>query len=136
MGKAKLFEYYQPNDKDLKDKYGDCTIRALAKVFDCTWVEAFDLQVPLAREAQIPDIFFAPASTRNELMARLGFKYTGITNKKGTKRPTVWQFAKDHPTGRYILNVANHEVACVDGKYYDTWDSGYKPLYGYYTKED
>lgn len=25
-------------------------------------------------------------------------------------------------------------VAVVDGKYYDTWDSGYKSLYGYFEK--
>lgn len=136
MGKAKLFEYYQPNEKDLKDKYGDCTIRALSKAMNCTWLEAFDAQVGLCREAQVPNIFYAPASIRNDLVKKLGFTYTGISNKKGTKRPTVWQFAKNHPTGTYILNVANHEVACVDGIYYDTWDSGDRPLYGYYTKEE
>ena len=58
----------------------------------------------------------------------------GKANKKGSKRPTVDSFAKDHPNGSYILSVANHVVAVVDGKYYDTWDSGYKSLYGYYEK--
>ena len=67
-------------------------------------------------------------------MKELGFEYHGISNKRGTKRPTVDSFAKNHPKGTYILNVANHEVAVVDGKYYDTWDSGYKSLYGYYEK--
>ena len=43
----------------------------------------------------------------------------------------IW---KDHPTGRYIVTVAHHVVAVVDGKYYDTWDSGEKSLYGYYEK--
>ena len=133
MGKAKLFEYYQPNDKDLKDKYGDCTIRALSKALDCTWLEAFDKMIPICREMQVANIFAAPVSVRKEMMAKLGFEYTGITNKKGAKRPTVWKFAKDHPTGRYILNVAHHEVACVDGKYYDTWNSGEYYLYGYFT---
>lgn len=27
------YKYYQPNSKDLKDKYGDCVIRALTKAF-------------------------------------------------------------------------------------------------------
>jgi len=134
MGKAKLFEYYQPNDKDLKDRYGDCTIRALSKALNVTWLEAFDLMIPLCREEQVSNIFDAPAKVEQGIVCRLGFKYTGISNKKGTTRPTVWKFAKDHPTGTYILNVANHEVACVDGKYYDTWDCGYKSLYGYYEK--
>lgn len=28
------YVYYQPNDKDLKDKYGDCQVRALSKALD------------------------------------------------------------------------------------------------------
>lgn len=31
MAKKKLYKYYQPNDKDLKDKFGDCVIRAFDK---------------------------------------------------------------------------------------------------------
>lgn len=128
------FKYYQPNDKDLKDKYGDCTIRALTKAFNCTWLEAFDRMVPFCREYQCSNIFDLPSQIEREIMAKMGFGYTSISNKKGTKRPTVKSFAADHPTGTYIVNVANHEVAVVDGIYYDTWDSGYKSLYGYYTK--
>lgn len=127
--------YYQPNDKDLKDKYGDCTIRALSKALGVTWLEAFDLTVPLCREYQVSSVFGCPSKIERQIIGRLGFTYTGVSNKKGTKRPTVDSFAKDHPTGTYILNVANHEVACSDGKYYDTWDCGNCSLYGYYTKD-
>lgn len=127
------FVYYQPNKKDLKDKFGDCQIRALSKFFDCTWLEAFDMTLPLCREAQINMIFNAPPKERNVQLAKLGLVYTGISNKQGSHRPTVESFAHSHPKGRYILMVANHVVACVDGRYYDTWDSGYKSLYGYYT---
>ena len=129
------FKYYQPNDKDLKDKYGDCTVRALSKALNCTWLEAFDVMIPFCREYQCSNIFNLPSGIEREIMEKLGFSYTGISNKKGTKRPTVKSFALSHPTGTYILNVANHEVALVDGIYYDTWDCGYKSLYGYYQKE-
>ena len=129
----KRFQYYQPNKLDLKDRYGDCTIRALSKALGVTWLEAFDLTVPICRRYQTPNIFNLPCKVEQEAMKELGFTYQGISNKKGTRRPTVDQFAKDHPTGTYIVNVANHEVAVVDGKYYDTWDSGDCSLYGYYT---
>lgn len=128
------FVYYQPNNKDLKDKYGDCTIRALSKALSVTWLEAFDLMIPLCREAQVSNIFDCPSDIRKEVLNKLGFDYTGVSNKAGTKRPTVESFCKEHPQGTYILNVANHEVTAVDGKYYDTWDSGKRSLYGYYTK--
>ena len=130
------YRYYQPNKLDLKDEYGDCTVRALSKALGCTWLEAFDAEIPLCRKYQVSSAFDAPARVRKAILEELGFTYTGITNKKGTKRPTVKEFAKDHKTGSYILNVANHEVACVDGIYYDTWDSGDRPLYGYFTKKE
>lgn len=130
--KSKRFVYYQPNKKDLQDRYGDCTIRALSKVFDCDWLTAFKKTIPFCIEYQTPNIFNLPCKIEQEVMKQLGFVYTGISNRGGAKRPTVEQFAKNHPTGRYICNVANHEVAVVDGKYYDTWDSGQKSLYGYY----
>ena len=126
------FVYYQPNDKDIKDKVGDCQIRALSKALDKTWVEVFDLITPICREQQVMDIFSCDLAKTKEALARLGFTYTGVSNKKGTKRPTVDGFAKTHKEGTYIASVAHHCVAIVDGKYYDTWDCGYKPMYGYY----
>ena len=131
---SRRYVYYQPNKKDLKDKVGDCQIRAFSKVLDMTWLEAFDLTIPICRELQTYTIFDCDLVKTKEAMNRLGFEYTGISIKKGSKRPTVESFAKDHPKGKYIVTVAHHVVAVVDGKYYDTWDSGYKSLYGYYEK--
>ena len=132
----KRYCYYQPNNKDLKDRYGDCQIRALSKVLGVSWLEAFDLTSPICREAQVSSLFNAPSGVERKLLEKLGFRYVGVSNRKGSKRPTVDSFAKDHPSGRYILNVANHEVACVDGRYYDTWDCGEKSLYGYYVLKE
>ena len=130
----KRYVYYQPNEKDIKDKYSDCQIRALARALDCTWLEAFDRALPFCREEQAPLPFDAPIDVRKRILAKLGFEYRAISVKKGCKRPTVDGFAKDHPTGTYICNVANHEVAVVDGRYYDTWNSGRKCVYGYFEK--
>ena len=136
MNNSCIYKYYQSNDKDLKDKFGDCQIRALSKALDLTWLEAFDLTVPLCRKYQINTLFNLPNKLEQEALSELGFSYTGISNKKGSKRPTVKDFARAHKKGRYILNVANHEVACVDGIYYDTWDCGSRSLYGYYELSD
>lgn len=127
----KLYNYYQPNKKDLKDKYGDCVIRALTKVTGKDWYEVFDELVPIARELQcMPNtkVCYEKYLTEN------GFRYHGVSNAKGTKRPTVAGFTKDHTSGTYVLRVAHHLVASVDGIYYDTWDSGKKSVYGYWEK--
>ena len=131
---SKRFVYYQPNKKDVEDKYGDCQIRALSKAIGCAWLEAFDKVIPICRDEQVMMICDAPVPVRARMFDKLGFDYHGVSNKKGSKRPTVDSFAKDHPEGRFICNVAHHEVAVVDGKYYDTWDSGDCSLYGYFER--
>lgn len=128
----KRYVYFQPNRKDLKDRYGDCQIRALCKALDLSWTEAFDLTIPICREVQTYTIFGGSCDIGKDNLAKLGFRYVGVSNKKGTKRPTVDSFAKDHPSGRFICKIAHHVVAVVDGQYFDTWDSGDCSMYGWY----
>ena len=45
---------------------------------------------------------------------------------------TVQKFCEKHRKGKYILSVANHEVAVVDGKYWDTYESFGRKVYKYY----
>lgn len=134
MAKSKRFEYFQPNKLDLKDERGDCQIRALCKALDKTWIEVFDIIVPICRKYQITSVFSGGASLAKTALAELGFTYTGVSNKKGSKRPTIDEFAKAHKNGTYVVTVAHHVVCVKDGKYYDTWDSGDNCMYGYYTK--
>ena len=126
------FRYYQPNQKDVRDQFGDCQIRALSKALQCSWLEAFDRAIAVCREEQVSLIFDAPVDVRSRMLDKLGFDYHGVSNARGRKRPTVDSFAKDHPKGTYICAVAHHEVAVVDGKYYDTWDCGSRSMYGYF----
>lgn len=128
-----MYKYWQPNKLDLKDEYGDCAIRALSKVLDMSWIDTYKLIIPYELKYQCP----FPCMTLKlykEVFNDLGFKYQGISNKKGSKRPTVEEFAKSHKKGTYVLSVASHMVAVIDGVYYDSWNSGDKCLYGYYEK--
>lgn len=127
----KRFVYYQPNTLDIKDSSGDCVIRALTKALGKSWVEVFDELVPYARELQcMPN----GQPCFEKYVDDNGFIYEGVSNKKGTKRPTVESFAKSHPEGVYIARVAHHVVTIIDGQYFDTWDSGSKSMYGFWHK--
>ena len=126
------YQYYQPNEKDVKDKYGDCAVRAMCKAQNINWLDAYDLMYKLSREVQCP---FNSKYGFEHIVKTLGYTYTGISNKKGTTRPNVYQFAKQHPQGTHICVIANHYVTVVDGKYFDTWNCGKCSLYGYWTKE-
>jgi hypothetical protein len=48
---------------------------------------------------------------------------------------TVREFAERYDNGRYLLFVGGHVVAVIEGKYYDTWDSGDKIVIYYFQKE-
>ncbi len=130
MGKSRNFVYFQPNKKDLKDNYGDCVIRAICKVLNKEWIEVYDMLVEKGRDFQcLPN----SKPVYEAVLLENGFEYHGISNRKGTKRPTVKKFATDeHKT--CVMRTAHHLVASVDGSFYDTWDSGEKSLYGYWMK--
>ena len=133
--KNNYYCYYQPNKLDVKDEYGDCTIRSLSKALDIDWKEAFNLIVPYELKYQCP----FPCMTLTlykKVFKEIGFNYCKISNKKGSTRPTVNSFTKTHKTGTYILSLAGHLVCVKDGKFYDTQDCGSKCLYGYYEMEE
>lgn len=125
------YKYFQPNKRDIKDDYGDCVIRALCKATGKEWPMIFDDLVPIARTIQcMPN----GKPCYEEYLKRNGFTYHGVSNKKGTKRPTVATFSKKNKNGTYVLRVAHHLVASENGNYYDTFDSGDMSMYGYWEK--
>lgn len=137
---ANLWEFFNPNPnfKDFKvvknNKHKrctttDCAIRAVCGCFDIDWFKSFDMLTESARK--VCDVTNSCAAM-DDAMERSGFTKVSIKAEKGTKRPTIASFAKEHPKGNYILHVAGHFCCVKNGKYYDAWDSGECSLYGYY----
>lgn len=129
--KSTRWKYYQPNKKDLKDDYGDCAVRSICKAEDLEWLDAYDIMYKYSREVQCP---LNCKHGFEHILKSLGYTYTGVSNKKGTKRPTVNKFALDNKEGTFICVVANHYVTVKDGYFHDVWDSGDCSLYGYWKK--
>lgn len=133
MAHSKYFKYYQPNKKDLKDKVGDCSIRAFTKALNMDWLEVFDALYPYAREAQC---LFNQKGAYEPFLKDRGWIYTPL--KRGDKQ-TVINFVSNHKEGTFILYIkvgfGTHLVAVEDGYFWDTWDCGQKYVYGYYKKE-
>lgn len=130
----KRYVYYQPNDKDLKDKAGDCAIRALTKATGMTWGDVFKWLCEYAIKAQR-----MPNDEKNVITPALidaGWEYT----KCYSKRHTVSDIAKtftlcDTPVIMYVRSgYRTHLVTSQKGQYFDTWDCGNKLVYGYWTK--
>ena len=81
-----MYKYYQPNEQDLKDQQPDCVIRALTKVLDVTWLEAFESLIPYARKLQTT---LTCIQCYEKYLFDAGFKYvvekyTAHTDKQNT----------------------------------------------------
>ena len=107
---------------------GDCSIRALANAISCSWVDAFDYLTKKDRRD-----FNVPNDSRGfrNWVVEGGAVWNHCPAMKGKKRMTALDFAKTHPSGRYVLQVASHETACVDGVILDAWNCGEKCVVGY-----
>lgn len=111
---------------------GDCVIRAFAMAANITWLDAFDMLVENARKT-----YTVPNSKDNYdvVFAANGFERKSVKVVKGKKRMTLEDFCKVHKKGRYIVSVANHLTAVIDGVCYDQWNPANKCVYVYYEKK-
>ena len=124
-----LNKYYNPNPKKLEA--GDCVVRALCKATDKEWDVVYKELFEIGFELKV-----MPNDDKawKHYLKELGFIEHKISNKKGSKRPTVESFSRNNKKGVYVLRVANHVVTCSEGYYYDLWDCGDSSLYGYWEK--
>lgn len=119
--------WIQYNANPSAERVGDCTIRAISKATNQSWEKVY-ISVCIAG-FRLHDM---PSANHvwGDYLESIGFKRY-MVEQRGY---TVEEFAHDHPTGTYILAISGHVVACVDGDYYDTWDSG-KEIVVYYWEE-
>lgn len=115
-----MYEYYNPNPNG--STVGDCVVRALTKALGKDWDSCYcELSAYGFSTKDMP--------SANHVWGRL-------LRDKGFRRHlcdcdcTVADFCQDNPKGVYLLALQSHVVCVVDGKYYDSWDSGREiPLY-------
>lgn len=118
---TKYFKPTQPNPTETigKGKKGDCVIRAFALAHDISWLEAFDILCEYGRQHyNVPN----DMGNIDAICAERGYEKTTYKAVRGEKRMTTEDFAKTHPNGRYMLKIANHVCACVNGVILDSWN--------------
>ena len=123
------YVYYQPNEKDLKDRYGDCAIRAICKATNSDWLSVFDGLYQYARTAQ--------CLLNHKPAFEPYLKDKGFVYKSTPKHPKVKELAKDidGTVIAYVRVGFSTHLVCIENKdWYDTWNSGDKKVFGYYEK--
>ena len=134
---TEYFVYLNPNPaaegrRTLKWNRPDCVVRAISNSTDYSWQEvAYWLFTKAMNNSTMPN----DPSIKHGFPSWLqgcGADWVAVKTQKGQKRMTAKDFALSHPKGSYIVKVAHHTCACVDGKLCDTWNCGSKAITGYF----
>ena len=124
-----MYSYYNPHP--LKDRIGDCVIRAISKALNQSWEETY---IELCLLGYIMGDL--PSSNRvwDSYLNTQGFT-RHIVSAECLDCYTINDFCKEYPQGIYIIGTGTHAVCVIDGTIYDTWQSGDEtPIY-FYKKE-
>ncbi len=117
-----LFVKCNPNPR--RKSVGDCTIRAISIALEQSWDKTY---IGVCNQGF--DMCDMPSANHvwGAYLKNHGFKRTVIREGEDY---TIRDFCLDVPHGTFVLACSGHVVAVIDGKYYDTWDSGdVVPLY-------
>lgn len=108
------------NPNPLGKQTGDCVIRAIAIATDQSWRETYrDLCRMGEMMADLPN----SNPVWSQYLKRKGAKQF-LLPEACPDCITVRAFCERYPKGVYVIGTGYHAVACIDGDWYDSWDSG------------
>lgn len=114
------------------NRVGDCTVRAISKALDKSWVETYlwlCLMGFMMHDMPNAD------SVWGQFLKNNGFRRRMLSCDDGLCT-TVRGFCDQHQDGLYIVCPPGHVLTVIDGNYYDTWDSGDEVVLYYWKRED
>lgn len=112
-----IFTYKNVNPK--KRITGDCEIRAIAKATNMSWEAVVRGLAEIGIETG-----YCPfvKESYGLLLERCGFKKKPQPRHLDNTKYTLREFVREHPRGRYVVNMPHHVTVVVNGKNYDIWD--------------
>ena len=126
-----MWQYFQNNPAGRN--VGDCTVRALSVVLGWDWEKAF---CELCSDAYYMADMPSSNGVLGAALRKRGFYRRNLPDTCPDCY-TIADFCEDHPEGIYVVGTGIHVVGCIDGSYFDSWDSGGEiPVYYWEKKED
>lgn len=125
-----MYVYYNKNPRK-NFSAGDCVVRAISIVTGDSWDEVYN---DLCETGRYIGDWGDTNGVWDIYLRKRGFKRY-ICPNDCPYCYSIFDFAKEHKRGSYIVATGSHAVAVVNGNYVDAWDSGNEiPIY-YYTRE-
>lgn len=98
---------------------GDCAVRAIAKALGVDWETAYAM---IAKAGFLMADMPSSNGVWGAVLRQNGFVRSSLP-PTCPDCYTAKDFARDHPTGTYVLGFGNHVATVKDGRIYDSWDS-------------
>lgn len=127
-----MSRYVEFNPNPQKRRVGDCAVRAMVKAVGNDWETAYS---ELAIEGYIHGDMPSANSVWGAFLRKNGFKKALLPDDYPDDY-AVKDFCDDNPHGTFVLALAGHVVAVVDGAYYDSWNSGDEAILYYWYRKD
>lgn len=108
------------NPNPLGRETGDCVIRAISIATEQSWRKVYrDLCTLGEIECDMPN----SNSLWGLYLHDMGFEQF-LLPESCPKCISVKAFCDRYTEGVYIIGTGDHAVCCIDGDWYDSWDSG------------
>lgn len=121
---------YNPNPNG--KQVGDCTVRAISKATGQDWYKTYcGLCLCGFELCDMP----SANSVWGAYLKSKGF-YRHVIPNTCPNCYTVNDFCNEHKTGVYLLAIGTHVVCCINGNFYDTWDSSNESPVYYFKKDE
>lgn len=120
-----IFKYNNPHPEGKHTT--DCVVRAITLATDKDYLEVRRHLNRIKKELKEPH--YKTGKFMHKYAKHSNWNKISFPVIKGVPRLRGKDFTKQYPKGTYILNLAKHIVAVVDGKYLDTWDSTDRIIY-------
>jgi hypothetical protein len=118
-----MYKEFNAHPKGIKTS--DCVVRAIATATSTDYLEC---RRELNRKKR--ELGYTSYKDTKFLYDYLkGYPRLIFKAIKGEPRIKGSDFTELHPKGTYILKMAGHITACVDGVILDTWDCSYRTVY-------
>lgn len=125
-----MYSYYNANP--MKNRVGDCVIRAISKALNQPWEDTY---IDLTIQGYLMKDLLSSNAVWGAYLKSKGFT-RDIVSDDCPDCYTIEDFCEEYPQGTYVIGTGTHCVAIVDGCVFDTWDSsGETPIY-FYKKEN
>lgn len=125
-----MWVYANPNP--CRQEEPDCVVRAISIATDQSWKKVHRALCLLSLEhCTMPSVNWLW-----ELYLKRNGYEKFLLPDSCPACVTVRDFCRIYPDGVYIACTGSHAVACINGNYLDTWDSGDETLTYFFRKKE